>query len=104
MSPLAGYAAGLAVPWLVLLGELALRPHILLAPFALFAVGVVFVAWLGGLRPALVAALLSAVLADAFVIPGPFTSRLWLVRTALFFVATGVASLLVASLRAARSS
>jgi PAS domain S-box-containing protein len=84
----------------VLFAELALRRLVLPAPYALFWVGLVFVAWLGGLGPALVATLLSAVLAGVFVVSSGFTPAAALVGSVLFFVGGAIGSLLVSSLRA----
>jgi PAS domain S-box-containing protein len=98
----AGYAAALLVPALVLLAELPLRPLVLFAPYLLFAVGTMSVAWLAGLGPALVSLALSAVLSNVFVVPpGAFATPVGLVGTGRLVVAGVITALLIASLRAA---
>jgi len=102
VSPRVGYAIAAILPGIVLLLELPLTRLVLQAPYALFFVGITLTAWLGGQGPGFAAVLVSAALVNAFVLQSEtvrFPARL--VGTAVFVVGSGVAALLVASLRAA---
>jgi PAS domain S-box-containing protein len=105
VSPRVRYAFAAILPTLVVLVELPLRRSLLHAPFALFFVGISLTAWVGGYGPAFVAVLLSAILVNAFVLPSETVTPLArLVVTAVFVVGSGVAALLVVSLRRAFAS
>jgi PAS domain S-box-containing protein len=100
VSPRVGYAIAAILPALVLLLELPLRRQVLQAPYALFFVGITVTAWLGGRGPGFTAVLVSAALVNACMLPS-VTASARLVGTTVFALGSGVAALLVASLRAA---
>jgi PAS domain S-box-containing protein len=101
VRPRTAYAVAALVPLLVLALELWSRPLLHHAPVAPYVVGVVVAAWLGGLGPGLVAVGASAALVARFgvTIEGAGASPMPGLGTGLFLAGSGVAVLLIASLR-----
>nr|WP_228531052.1 MULTISPECIES: HAMP domain-containing sensor histidine kinase [Myxococcaceae] len=96
------YAFALAAPLCALAGQLLLGPAVYTVPFTLFFLAVAAASWVGGLRPGLVAMVLSAALGDYFFLT-PVTSFGLTLRAllplGLFLTVSTLLCLLNASLR-----